>query len=96
LRSFKFLFISIIFIKAKLQTPAKNVDFIHCDIIEIDKFSHILPNTDVVIIFATEYHEDNPISNPNAFIKNNILGLSILLQNCYKNEIKDFINISTC
>ena len=34
----------------------KNVDFILCDIIEIDKFSHILPNTDVVIIFATEYH----------------------------------------
>ena len=73
----------------------KNVDFIHCDINEIDRYFHVLPNTDVVFNFAAETHVDNSIFDPNAFIKSNVLGLSTLLQNCYKNEIKDFIHIST-
>jgi len=73
----------------------KNVDFIHGDINEIDKYSHMLPNTDVVFNFAAETHVDNSIFDPNAFIKSNVLGLSTLLQNCYKNEVKDFIHIST-
>lgn len=73
----------------------KNVDFIYGDINEIDKYSHLLPNTDVVFNFAAETHVDNSIFDPNAFIKSNVLGLSTLLQNCYKNEVKDFIHIST-
>ena len=69
--------------------------FIHSDINEIDNYSHILPELDAVFNFAAETHVDNSIFNPNLFIKSNVLGLSTLLQNCYKNEIKDFIHVST-
>jgi len=72
-----------------------NVDFVHSDINEIDKYSHLLPNTDVVFNFAAETHVDNSIFDPNVFIRSNVLGLSTLLQNCHKNGIKDFIHIST-
>ena len=44
----------------------------------------------MVFNFAAETHVDNSIFDPNAFIKSNVLGLSTLLQNCYKNEVKDF------
>ena len=73
----------------------ENVDFVHSDINEIDKYSHLLPNTDVVFNFAAETHVDNSIFDPNVFIRSNVLGLTTLLQNCHKNGIKDFIHIST-
>ena len=48
----------------------------------------------MVFNFAAETCRHS-IFDPNAFIKSNVLGLSTLLQNCYKNEVKDFIHIST-
>ncbi len=73
----------------------ENVTFINSDINEIENYSHILPGLDAVFNFAAETHVDNSIFNPNLFIKSNVLGLSTLLQNCYKNDIKDFIHVST-
>lgn len=73
----------------------KNVTFIHSDINKVNNYSYLLPEIDVVFNFAAETHVDNSIFDPTSFIKSNVLGLSSLIQNCFKNEVKDFIHIST-
>ena len=50
---------------------------------------------DTIINFAAETHVDNSIFNPSSFIKSNILGLTELLTFAVKNEIPNFVHIST-
>ena len=52
-------------------------------------------NIDLIINFAAESHVDNSITDPNKFIKSNVMGTNELLKFAYKNEIGNFIHIST-
>ncbi len=52
-------------------------------------------NIDLIINFAAESHVDNSITDPNKFIKSNVMGTNELLKFAYKNEIGSFIHIST-
>ena len=52
-------------------------------------------NIDLIINFAAESHVDNSITDPNKFIKSNVMGTNELLKFSYKNEIDNFIHIST-
>lgn len=52
-------------------------------------------NIDTIINFAAETHVDNSIFNPSSFIKSNVLGLTELLTFAVKNEIPNFVHIST-
>jgi len=81
--------------KQNLKLLSDKVNFIHSDINNIENYSEILHDTDVVFNFAAETHVDNSIFDPNSFIKSNVLGLSSLLQECLKNNINEFVHIST-
>lgn len=50
---------------------------------------------DIVVNFAAESHVDRSINSPEIFLKNNIIGTSILLDACYKYSVKRFHQIST-
>ena len=71
----------------------ENFTFHELDVNNINK----LEGTDIELIinFAAESHVDNSITNPNKFIKSNVMGTNELLKFAYKNEINDFIHIST-
>jgi dTDP-glucose 4,6-dehydratase len=52
-------------------------------------------NPDCIINFAAESHVDNSIKDPVVFAKTNILGTNILLEFAKKNNIEQFIQVST-
>lgn len=48
-----------------------------------------------VINFAAESHVDRSISDPQVFIRTNILGVQVLLEACRKYDIQKFVQVST-
>lgn len=50
---------------------------------------------DVIVNFAAESHVDRSITEPDAFVKNNILGTQALLDVAKANQIRKFVQIST-
>ena len=48
-----------------------------------------------VINFAAESHVDRSISDPQVFIRTNILGVQVLLEACRKYDVQKFVQVST-
>ena len=71
----------------------KNFQFYEDSILNIQNLK--IDNIDIVINFAAETHVDNSIFRPEKFVESNILGLTHLLKFAIKNEIANFIHIST-
>ena len=64
-------------IQHELQNPA--LEFIECDVNEVDKYRMALKDCSNVIHFAAESHVDRSISNGSPFISSNISGTYSLL-----------------
>lgn len=74
-----------------------NYHFIKCDISDrsqIFKYFREI-HFDYVIHFAAESHVDRSISDPEIFIKTNVLGTQILLDAAREFNIRKFVHIST-
>ena len=71
----------------------ENFEFYRLDINDIDTLKK--KDFELIINFAAESHVDNSISDPNKFIKSNVMGTNELLKFALKNEIQNFIHIST-
>ena len=70
--------------------------FIKADIVDTQTIEDIFAaGVDVVINFAAESHVDRSISEPQNFIRTNILGTEALLEASLKYGINKFIQIST-
>jgi dTDP-glucose 4,6-dehydratase len=52
-------------------------------------------NFDFVINFAAESHVDRSISDPDVFIKSNILGVQVLLEACRHHKTSKYLQVST-
>lgn len=73
-----------------------NYNFTEGDICNSNLVQKIMKKgIDVVINFAAESHVDRSIECSGKFIKTNIKGTQVLLENCLKHGIKRFIQIST-
>jgi dTDP-glucose 4,6-dehydratase len=72
-----------------------NYRFIKGDICDNDAVTKAMEGIDVVVHFAAESHVDRSIMDPSVFVKTNILGTQILLENSLKNKIKRFHHVST-
>ena len=70
-----------------------NFIFYKADINNIDDLG--IKDIDVIVNFAAESHVDNSIYNPAAFIDANIRGTTKLLNYAMKNNIENFVHIST-
>ena len=81
----------------KLLKKDNQIRFIKADITDRRKISNVFKkySPDVLINFAAESHVDNSITNPDIFIKTNVLGTQVLMDACVKYGIKHFHQVST-
>ncbi|QYR20617.1 dTDP-glucose 4,6-dehydratase [Paenibacillus sp. sptzw28] len=52
-------------------------------------------NVDIIVNFAAESHVDRSITEPDIFIKTNVLGTQVLLDAAKDNQLKKYVQIST-
>jgi dTDP-glucose 4,6-dehydratase len=69
--------------------------FIKGDITDSKAVNSSMSGVDTVVHFAAESHVDRSISEPNIFIKTNVVGTQVLLDSALKNNIKRFHHVST-
>ena len=72
-----------------------NYSFIHGDICNPEDAKKAIKGADAIINFAAETHVDRSISDPDTFLKTDILGTNVLLEECRKAGTGRFIQIST-
>lgn len=73
----------------------KNHEFIKGDICDVKIVKELMKNTDAVIHFAAETHVDRSIIDAGDFIKTDVYGTFVLLNEARKIKLKKFIHIST-
>ena len=79
----------------KVFMEDNNFEFYHEDINNINNIFFESTDIDAVVNFAAESHVDTSIYDPDIFIESNIKGVNNLLSYCVKNNIENFIQIST-
>lgn len=72
-----------------------NYKFIRGDICNEADVKKAMEGCDVVVNFAAESHVDRSIQSPEAFIKTDIWGAYVLLEEARKRDVKKFVQIST-
>lgn len=74
-----------------------NYVFVKGDITNRELVDHIVKthNIDVIVNFAAESHVDRSITQPDVFVKTNVLGTQVLLDVAKENKIEKFVQIST-
>lgn len=77
----------------ELSKNFENFKFYNLDINAIDNLE--ISDIDCLINFAAESHVDNSIYNPELFIDSNVKGVSKLLKFGMKNNIENFLHVST-
>ena len=77
----------------ELSQKYENFRFINDDINNINSLD--IKNINTIINFAAESHVDNSIYNPGLFIDSNIKGVSELLKYAIKNNVDNFLHVST-
>lgn len=73
----------------------RQFEFVQGDICDTSLVQNHLSGVDVVINFAAESHVDRSISSATDFVRTNVLGTQILLENCLHANVGKFIQIST-
>ena len=69
--------------------------FVKGDITSKQDVEKVMEGVDYVVHFAAESHVDRSIEGPEIFVKTNVLGTQILLEQAMVNKIKKFIHVST-
>lgn len=74
--------------------PTGRLTFVHGDICDAPLVNELFADTDAVVHFAAESHNDNSISNPAPFLRTNVEGTFTLLEAARKHGTR-FHHIST-
>ena len=74
--------------------PDSRLAFVHGNICDEELVDRLVANTDAVVHFAAESHNDNSINDPTPFLRTNVQGTYVLLQACRKHDVR-FHHIST-
>jgi len=72
-----------------------NYRFVKGDITCKSQVAEAMKEADYLIHFAAESHVDKSITGPEIFIKTNVMGTGVLLNNAKIKNIKKFIHVST-
>jgi dTDP-glucose 4,6-dehydratase len=80
--------------KANLAGVLEQIDFVHGDVRDAELIENLVSESDQVVHFAAESHNDNSLSNPSPFVDTNILGTYQLIQACVKHQVR-FHHVST-
>jgi len=74
--------------------PADRFRFVRGDVCDVDLVDALVADHGAVVHFAAESHNDNSLSNPEPFIRTNLVGTYTLLQAVRKHETR-YHHIST-
>ena len=70
--------------------------FVQADITDAMAIEQIMSSgIDTVVNFAAESHVDRSITNPDVFVKTNVLGTQVLLEASKRHEISKYVQVST-
>ena len=72
-----------------------NYTFVKGDIRDKELVDNLVSKVDYIINFAAESHVDRSITDPEIFIKSNVLGTQVLLNAAKKFAVEKYIQIST-
>ncbi|MBY4010487.1 dTDP-glucose 4,6-dehydratase [Rhodococcus fascians] len=80
--------------KASLDPVADRIDFVHGDIADADLVDRLVRETDLVVHFAAESHNDNSLTDPWPFVHTNVIGTTTLLNAVREHDVR-YHHIST-
>jgi dTDP-glucose 4,6-dehydratase len=81
--------------KENLQDVMDRIKFVKGDICDKKVVSKLMPGNEVVVNFAAESHVDRSITDPEVFVKTDVLGVFTLLEEARRCDVKKFVQIST-
>ncbi len=75
----------------------ENYSFVHMDIADRQAVESLFERVDFsyIVHFAAESHVDRSITEPEIFIRTNVLGTQVLLEAAKRADIKKFVHVST-
>jgi dTDP-glucose 4,6-dehydratase len=77
------------------QTQSPRYRFAKGDVTDPTMVERLVSGVELIVHFAAETHVDRSISNPEAFVRSNVVGTFTLLEAARKSNVKKFIHIST-
>jgi dTDP-glucose 4,6-dehydratase len=77
-----------------LAGALERIEFVHGNILDTALVDRLVAESDLVVHFAAESHNDNSLANPLPFVETNVIGTFNLIQACVKNDVR-FHHIST-
>ena len=80
--------------EASLAPVREQITFVKGDITDADLVDRLVAETDVVVHFAAESHNDNSLANPWPFLQTNVIGTYTLLE-AVRRHAKRYHHIST-
>ena len=80
---------------SNLEDVREKITFLRGDICSIATVKKVIKNCDVVVNFAAETHVDRSIIDAGTFVKTDVFGTYVLLEQSRKSDVKRFIQIST-
>jgi dTDP-glucose 4,6-dehydratase len=66
--------------EASLESVKDNISFVHGTICDQELMDSLIADTDVVVHFAAESHNDNSLQNPWPFVETNLIGTYTILE----------------
>lgn len=81
--------------KANLEgLPTNQVKLVVGDITDAELVNQLVAETDAVVHYAAESHNDNSLNDPFPFVQTNIIGTYTLIEACRKNNVR-YHHVST-
>jgi dTDP-glucose 4,6-dehydratase len=80
--------------EASLAPVAQQITFVRGDIADAELVDRLVADSDVVVHFAAESHNDNSLANPWPFVQTNVVGTFTLLEAVRRHD-KRYHHIST-
>lgn len=74
--------------------PKDRVELIVGDIVDTELVDRLVKNTDAVIHYAAESHNDNSLEDPYPFVQTNLIGTYTLIEACRKYDVR-YHHVST-
>ncbi|MCB8911257.1 dTDP-glucose 4,6-dehydratase [Rhodococcus rhodochrous] len=80
--------------RASLDPVADKITFVQGDIADAELVDRLVADTDLVVHFAAESHNDNSLANPAPFVQTNLVGTFTLLEAVRRYDVR-YHHIST-
>ncbi len=80
--------------RASLDSVADRIEFVHGDVADSALVDGLVADTDLVVHFAAESHNDKSLADPSPFVRTNLVGTFALLEAVRKHDVR-YHHIST-